>query len=267
MPLRVIDGVPYVESIDFQQNCRDHLTDCSSRCGVAVRDGCVVITVKIDSLGAVACPSVSAAVGPASASSSAEGLPAEEPAHTAPGGAKDSVSVHSTDKPCTAEVASDSEDSLGDFESTIAPGTEDELSGYSTDDSVPVRRSLWDVAKSDEHKLSHKPSLPNHCHECMVAKTKRKRRASRKEKRDVKRFGDSVTCDHVFMKDWLGCKGVDGVPDVFNVMDLATRTWYSFPVTSKDALDTFTALNRMKEKPKSSTFILIISHLLGKLSS
>ena len=35
-----------------------------------------------------------------------------------------------------------------------------------------------------------------------------------------------------------------------SIMDLATRTWYSFPVTSKDALDTFIALDQMKGRAK-----------------
>ena len=265
VPLRVIDGVPCLESNDFRINCRDHFTNCSELCGVIVRDGCVEISVKLDCLGTVACPGTHQPE-PLGASSSAEGTRQGEAVQVAPRGASsddskqpvritvgmlDSKDEYKFAEPCTAEVASDSEGSLGDFDSTEALGTNvDDLDGYSSDESVPVQRNLWDVARSDSHQLSHKPALPNHCHPCMIAKAKRICRASKKSKREAKCFGDSITCDHVFMKDWLGCEGVDGVPDVLNVMDLATRTWYSCPVTFKDALDTFTALNKMKGRAK-----------------
>ena len=52
------------------------------------------------------------------------------------------------------------------------------------------------------------------------------------------------------MKDWLGNKGVDGVSDVLNIMDLATRAVYSFPVDTKDPLDTYTAISKMKGRAK-----------------
>ena len=55
-----------------------------------------------------------------------------------------------------------------------------------------------------------------------------------------------ITCDHVFMKDWFGNKGVDGVPDVLNVLDLGTRCKYSFPVTTRDTMDTYTSLNAVR---------------------
>ena len=149
-----------------------------------MRDGCVEISVKLDCLGTVACPGTHQPE-PLGASSSAEGIREGDAVQVAPRGAtssdnKDSKDESKDDVPfdpdCTAEVASDSEDSLGDFESTEAPGSDiDELDGYSSDDSVPVKRNLWDVARSDGHKLNHKPALPNHCHPCMVAKAMRKR--------------------------------------------------------------------------------------------
>ena len=80
----------------------------------------------------------------------------------------------------------------------------------------------------------------------MIAEAKGKRRASRGKHETAQCCGDSMTCDHVFMKEWLGNKGVDGIPTVFNVFDIATRNEYSSPVTSKDALDTFTAINKLK---------------------
>ena len=152
-------------------------------------------------------------------------------------------------------MLSESEDSV-DADSTdvpvgsVAEGEEDVWSEADSDTSVVVRRSLWDTAATDRHKMNHKPALPIHCDDCMIAKAKRKRRVSRHAPKTALRFGDSVTCDHVFMKDWMGNKGVDGVPDTFNVLDIATRCMYSFPVHSKDALDTFTAINRMKGRAK-----------------
>ena len=44
VPLRVIDGVPYLESNDFRMNCRGHFNNCSDRFEVIGRDGCVEIS-------------------------------------------------------------------------------------------------------------------------------------------------------------------------------------------------------------------------------
>ena len=109
-----------------------------------------------------------------------------------------------------AEVLSGSHDSLDSTEVPADGASEvDELSEADSDASAVVRRSLWDVATSEEHMRTHRPALPIHCHSCMAAKAKRKRRASRRGSTVAKRF-DSMTRDHVFMKDWLCCKGVDG---------------------------------------------------------
>ena len=82
-----------------------------------------------------------------------------------------------------------------DAESTDVPGDVwSEADGWSaadSDASVPVRRSLRDVAASDEHKCTHKPDLPIHFHDCMVTKARRKRLATRRKPMQVKRFGDS----------------------------------------------------------------------------
>ena len=156
----------------------------------------------------------------------------------------------------TVECESESGDSIDEeslVDSTEVPGKDSLAEGLSeaeSDASVTVRQCLWDFATSQEHQMTHRPALPYHCHECMIAEDKRKRRASKGQPKEAKRFGDSMSCDHVYMKDWLGHKGVDGVPDIFNVLDIAIRMVYSFPVHSKDAVVTVIALSRCKGRAK-----------------
>ena len=45
-------------------------------------------------------------------------------------------------------------------------------------------------------------------------------------------------------------KGVDGVTDAFDILDVATRNWYNFLACSKDILETYTALNKAKGRAK-----------------
>ena len=133
-------------------------------------------------------------------------------------------------------------------------GGEETADESSEDEDQPIaRRSLWDVANSVDHWLTHKPGLPKHCEDCLRAKTRRMRRTAKKESRSPKKFGDLITCDHVLMKDWLGYKGVDGIPDLLNVFDLATRCKYAIPTDSADSLDTYTALNFVKGKSPVNT--------------
>ena len=248
VPLRVIDGVPYCESRKLPDGGRDHHTDCCSGCCVSVRNNRIVISSVVGSRDTVACP------GPSKSASSSVPQGADDgvtgtAGQTASGGlgSKSNIdkSVHFDP---TAEVHSKSEDSL-DACSTEAPDDDDNMSEASNA-SDPVRRSLRNVAASQGRQLSHKPGLPIHCTDCMAPKAKRKRRASRGKQQTAKRFGDSMTCDHVFMKDWLGNKGVDGPPDVFNVFEIVTRCVYSFPVSSKDAFDTFAAINVVQRRAK-----------------
>ena len=56
VPFTVVNGVPYFESRRLRADRGDHLTDLSSRCGAAVRDGRIVISTDIYSRGVVACP-------------------------------------------------------------------------------------------------------------------------------------------------------------------------------------------------------------------
>jgi hypothetical protein len=240
VPLTCERGVPYIRSDDIQAVARDqNHDDYRKRCGVVVKNNRIVITVPVD----VTNPAVP---GPVKSEPNSE---ASAPAGAATGeGAHDHENVSTADE--IGEMVSESEDS-SDGESAEAQGTEDD-DGMVSDESTspPVKRCLWSVAESTEHRLSHKPALPYHCSDCMIAKAKRKRRISRQQSKTAKRIGDSVTCDHVFMKDWFDQKGIDGVPDVFNVMDLATRCRYSFPVHSKDTIDTYTALNSFKGRSK-----------------
>ena len=74
VPFTVVNGVPYFESRKLLHDRRDRLTDLSSRCGVAVRNGRLVISVGVNSQGVVACP------GPSGGSSSSAQLGADDTA-------------------------------------------------------------------------------------------------------------------------------------------------------------------------------------------
>jgi len=262
VPLVVEGGVPYLKSSDLKKFGRDHSTCFSARCGVIVEGQTIKITVPIDNQ-AVAMsgpvqdpdskPITSSHLGAVVGDDQAEQLKPEEVADPK----KDSM----------AECASDSDDSL---DSTVAPETGDEddnMSVASEDSEVPAKRCLWAVAESIEHKLNHKPALPIHCSECMIAKAKRKRRASRKQSKTAEKFGDIVTCDHVFMKDWFGNKGVDGFPDVFNILDIATRCRYISLFIRKTPSILTLPLIAVRGEPKSNMFILTISLRSNRRSS
>ena len=107
---------------------------------------------------------------------------------------------------------------MADDESTDVPNTYDGEYVSESEPEAPVRRSLWGVARSPEHPARHKPALPYHCHDCRVAKTKRRRRLRCAFQRVTHQFGQIITCDHVYMKDVYHMKGVDGYPMLFEYL-------------------------------------------------
>ncbi len=52
------------------------------------------------------------------------------------------------------------------------------------------------------------------------------------------------------MKDRCGSAGVGGVPDTFNMYDIATGCKYSVPVSSLETFEVYTALNQVKGRDR-----------------
>ena len=80
----------------------------------------------------------------------------------------------------------------------------------------------------------------------MWGKTRAPRKLSNRSTREVTRYAQIWTMDHVYMKNWFKCLGVGGFTDFLSVKDKATDTKYVVPVDSKDADETFDALNNLR---------------------
>ena len=157
----------------------DRLTDLSERCGVSVSNGQIVISVAVGSSGTPACPGLSTdqSSGTREGAQDREG---EDGDGSAGGGsAEENIRkpkpINSEHLGKEAEVLSESDDS--EWGSTEAPEGElsddgGEWSDADSNASVAVRRSLWDVASSEAHQLTHKPALPHRNHKKTHSRTR-----------------------------------------------------------------------------------------------
>ena len=98
-------------------------------------------------------------------------------------------------------------------------------------------RDLRKVAKSAKHLATHKPALPNHCEVCAKAKTKQKYRFAKRSLRKPKRWGENLTLDIIYMRDWYQRPGVGGYPDVITIVDVFSKIKFCEPISSLDTLD------------------------------
>ena len=90
----------------------------------------------------------------------------------------------------------------------------DEEADEAGDDSEAddaIRRTLRPDPQSLQHFLTHQPAAPKDCEACMRGKTKNRRKLAGQSTRDPQEFGDLVTVDHVYMRDWHGRPGLGGV--------------------------------------------------------
>lgn len=97
------------------------------------------------------------------------------------------------------------------------------------------------VAIQARHCLLHRPFRPD-CHACRLAKTIAKRHTKRVLAREVAKWGELLTCDHIVCHNWLEHKGLGGKSDVFSVYDFATSEIHGIPVNAMDTWDTIEAL-------------------------
>ena len=122
----------------------------------------------------------------------------------------------------------------------------------SDDDGIPVRRDFRQEARSIQHLLRHKPGMGCPCDACMRGETNNKPRRQRHNKKDPRptpeKFSECLTCDHTLMADWWGAPGCGGMPDSFVQFDLGSECKYAEPTTSKDALETYKAIQFMRGK-------------------
>ena len=186
---------------------------------------------------------------------------ASEPSSGADSSARKKGRVASTDVVSNVPArkfsckAENTEELSAESEGSTCTGTGD--SPAATDESESeeesVRRNLYAESISLFHYLNHKPGLPQHCDACRRAKLRRRRRASRAFKRETGKFGDILTCDHVYMKDFLKRPGVGGTPDVFNVLDIHTHYKYSAPVTGFDSMEMLDCLQELAGTDKIKT--------------
>ena len=147
--------------------------------------------------------------------------------------------------------AAGGEEATGDADSPESDGGSEqgrEPEGEADDSDVdnPIRRSLRSYARSLDHLLTHKPAMPKDCEACMRGKTTHKRKMHGRPARNPQDFGDLVTIDHVYVRDWHGRAGLGGFVDSFTVLDVATGCKCSEPVDALDALETARALQHIR---------------------
>jgi len=103
------------------------------------------------------------------------------------------------------------------------------------EESEGTRRDLKAEAKSTRHLLTHKPFNP-HCDGCKVAKMREKSHFKGAFKREIKKWGEVVTADHLVSKrgckkrTWVGCTGDT---NALNIKDLWSKLISCYPVKDK----------------------------------
>ena len=95
------------------------------------------------------------------------------------------------------------------------------------------RRDLKMEALDAKHLLTHKPANP-HCIACMRGKLRQVPHRSGAFRRDLERFGDIITCDHMVQMDHDWQVGLDGSRHIFVVKDLWSGLKGCYPVGRKD---------------------------------
>ena len=94
------------------------------------------------------------------------------------------------------------------------------------------KQALRDFHKpiTAKHKCTHIPAMPRHCEVFRVALTKNLKRFRGSFRRDVKKYGEILTMDHVRYRDWFKNKGLRGKTTILNTLDIATRFRTADPV-------------------------------------
>ena len=80
----------------------------------------------------------------------------------------------------------------------------------------------------------------------MRGKTRNLHKMPGRSARNPSVFGEIVTVDHVYMRDWHLRPGVGGFPDAFTFLDLATECKYCEPVDTKEALETVKVIQHLR---------------------
>ena len=104
---------------------------------------------------------------------------------------------------------------------------------------------LTEDAKSLTHLCTHLPKSP-YCTSCMKSKVNQKRKCRRRGKKhtiEARKFGDSVTGDHL-ISNGVSSNGIDGEAVGFLLRDHATKFKQLYPAATKTAKECEIALIR-----------------------
>ena len=102
-------------------------------------------------------------------------------------------------------------------------------------------RDLREEAVSIEHLMTHFPKNP-YCKACQRARIRRKANRKRTTPREVSpEFGACVTLDHAYAHT-KAMEGIDGSLDMLVIYDVGTEKIDAYPAKSKDADDTYYAI-------------------------
>ena len=122
---------------------------------------------------------------------------------------------------------------------TIARETDNEADKSEVDftsDAVEAIRSA--------HSVLHYPKRHD-CEACNRAVTSMQSHVKRVLARDLKKFGQLVTIDHILCKNWLDHESVAGHSDSMTFFDFGTHEIWAQAVNSLDSHDTIEAIEQI----------------------
>jgi hypothetical protein len=90
---------------------------------------------------------------------------------------------------------------------------------------------LKEEAQSYEHQLSHLPKNP-YCESCIMGKMKENYSRRRTFKRELTKWGETITCDHVYSGSETAL-GFEGETETFIIKDLWSGLIHCFPCPTK----------------------------------
>ena len=96
-----------------------------------------------------------------------------------------------------------------------------------------------------QHLLTHKPALDG-CEACLRGKLREAKHYRGAFKRETRKWGDLVTCDHLVSRSEEVGQSVQKHSDALVVVDVHTRLKHCYPLQSKSAEETLKALRHFK---------------------
>ena len=125
--------------------------------------------------------------------------------------------------------------------------------------STQEKRSLKALAKSIQHRLTHKPANPR-CETCLRAGMSHVSKIKGITTRRPTKFGDYFTCGRVTMAHVFTIRGVGCFPDMLNVYNEYTKCRCTTAVHSLNTFDSHNDINHNQARQEMDRCIPTISN-------